>query len=97
MKISHQQIEQIQRIYGAQQRRQPSEATDAAAQRMDKVELSAESRVFEAARKKVDETPDVRHDLVERIKAQRAAGEYNVESREVARKMLARLIADSVE
>lgn len=96
MKISSQQIEQIQRIYGAQQRRKPGAASAPDFRQVDKVELSTEGRLFETARKIVDATPEVRQHLVDRIKAERAAGTYNVDSRQIARQIVARIIADSV-
>lgn len=93
MKISNKQLEQIQRLYGAQQRREQS-AANRSVQRPDKVELSEESRTIEAARRAIESTPEVRQELVDRIKDAVDRGAYEVDSREVARKMIARIFAD---
>lgn len=97
MKISNKQIEQIQRLYGAQQRRRETTVAGQSVQRADKVELSAESRAIEGARRAIAAAPEVRQEIVDRLKGMLARGEYDVDSREVARKMLARILADRME
>ena len=63
--------------------------------RADKVELSRESREVQAVTKVIAETPDVRADVVGAAsKPQLDAGEYRISGRDVARKMLARSLAD---
>lgn len=65
-----------------------------AAQRPDKVELSRESREVQAAYKAIADAPDIRADVVADVKARLDAGQYRVSGRDVARKMLARSLAD---
>lgn len=94
MKISNNPIEQIHRLYENQQRRRQTGAADGTGRRADQVELSAESRIIEAARRAMDATPEVRQELVDRLKDALARGDYDVDSRDVARKMLAYLLTD---
>lgn len=54
----------------------------------DKFEISSAGRTFQAAKKAVEQTPEVREDKVNAIKEQLAAGTYNVSSAEVAGKIV---------
>lgn len=96
MKISHSQFEQVAKLFAANMRTQRVDKTGSAGavQRPDKVELSRESREVQAAYKALAATPDVRTELIAEIKAKMDAGQYNVTGREVARKVLARALAD---
>lgn len=96
MKISHRQSEQVAKLFAAQLRTKPVDKSAGimSGRRADKVELSRESREVQAVTKVIAETPDVRADVVARIKAQLDAGEYRISGRDVARKMLARSLAD---
>lgn len=96
MKISHRQAEQVARLFAAQMRTKPAERSGgvAGSQRPDKVELSRESREVQAANKAIAEAPDIRADVVERVKVQLDAGQYRVSGRDVAQKLLARSLAD---
>src|SRR5690606_4619495 len=96
VKISNRQVEQAAKLYAAQLRTRPVGKAGGAGslRRPDQVELSRESREVQAAFKAIAETPDVRADLVARLKAEIEAGTYHVTGREVARKMLARSLAD---
>ena len=97
MKISNNPMEQIHRLYESQQRRRQVAAAGGAGRAADKVELSAESRAIEAAERAIEAAPEVRHELVNRIKDALAKGEYDVKGRDVAQKMLARLLFDGTE
>lgn len=96
LKISHTQAEQVAKLFAAQLRTKPADKSAGAntVRRPDKVELSQESREVQSANKAMAETPDVRSEVLARIKAQLATGEYRVSGREVAKKMLARSLAD---
>lgn len=98
MKISNNPLKQIHRLYESQQRRRAAAGAGASGQAPDKVELSTESRAIEAAQRAIEAAPEVRMELVNRLKDALARGEYDVDSREVARKVLANLLAvDSEE
>lgn len=60
----------------------------AAAQKTDKLELTASKRQFEVAMKAVRDVPEVRMEKVEAIKRQIEAGTYKVDSKAVAEKIL---------
>jgi len=96
VKISNSQFEQVAKLFAANMRMQRAEKAGGpgAVQRPDKVDLSRESREVQAAYKAIAAAPDVRAELVAEIKARIEAGHYNIPGREVARKMLARALAD---
>lgn len=54
----------------------------------DRVELSSDAALAQAAVKAIDETPDVRADLVERMKKALAAGEVGKDAQALADKMI---------
>ncbi len=54
----------------------------------DKLEFSSTAKSYQTARAAVAEASDVRMDKVARIKAQMAAGTYNISSEAVADKIL---------
>lgn len=96
MKISHNQFEQVAKLFAANMRAQRVDKASGvgAAPRADKVELSRESRDVQAAYAAVAAAPEVREKLVAELKAKIDAGQYDVPGREVARKMLARAFVD---
>lgn len=67
---------------------QQSAPVSAAGNGSDRVTLSREAQEAARLRTKLQATPEVRMDLVERIKAEVEAGTYNVEPRAVAEKLL---------
>lgn len=69
----------------------PSQAPVPAA---DEVTLSSQSRSANALRVQLKSAPEIRLDLVARIKAQVEAGEYNVEPRAVAERILRSRVLD---
>lgn len=91
MKISNRNVDPVHRLYENQQRHRQN-AADAAGRTADKVELSAESRTIEAARRSIEAAPEVRHDKVESLKGALARGQYEVDARAVARKMIADML-----
>ena len=69
-------------------------ASDNKAESTDTVALSAGSREVQKMRQIIDETPSVRADRVETLRRQIENGEYQVDSRDIADKMLASFMAD---
>lgn len=97
MKISGAQINQVMRVYKAQ-RAYKTESVGAqnAPDRKDGVQLSFESSDIEKVKQVVANLPDIRDDLVAPISAKVSSGEYRVDPKEVADKILGRLIADRI-
>lgn len=62
-----------------------------AAPQGDYVTLSARSRELAIAQRHLSEVPDVREELVQRLRAEVAAGTYRPSSQQVAARMLAEL------
>ena len=96
--ISDKQVHQVAKLFAAQMRVRPAgkPAAPETPWRPDSVELSRESREVQAARQAVQAAPEVRTELVARIRAELEAGTYQVSGRDVARKMLARALADQL-
>ncbi len=61
----------------------------------DKVELSASSLDVQKMKEIIQDTPEVRTDKVQALKAQIERGEYEVDSYQVADKMLMGFLAES--
>lgn len=57
----------------------------------DKVEFSQNARQFKTLLQEANNTPDVRMDRVEALRAQIGAGTYKVDSRAVAEKLIENL------
>ncbi len=93
MKIN--QMQQISEIYGATSTRKISpQGTKASAK--DKLEISATAKHFQTALKAAKDSPDIRTEKVEKIKAQIESGTYNVSAEEVAKKMMAEIFNHSI-
>lgn len=93
MKIN--QIQQISELYGATStRKMPSKNTKVGAK--DKLEISETAKHFQTALKAAKESPDIRTEKVDKIKAQIESGTYNVSSEEVAKKMMATFFNHSI-
>lgn len=60
----------------------------------DRVELSSSSMDVRKIQEVLQETPEVRLDKVQELKEKIAGGEYHVDSRELADKMLTSLFSD---
>ena len=93
MKIN--QIQQISEIYGATSTRKISpKGTKTGAK--DKLEISTTAKYFQTALKAAKDSPDIRTEKVEKIKAQIESGTYNVSAEEVAKKMMAEFFNHSI-
>ena len=62
--------------------------TEAVAMGTDRLELSGAARLFDTALSAIKETPEIRMDRVEAIRAQITAGTYSINTSVIAQKML---------
>jgi len=69
----------------------PSERMSRAEERTDMVTLSSQAKDFSAAKKALVNTPDIRADKVQSLKARIDSGTYNVTGMDVANKLFAQL------
>lgn len=100
MIISSNQISSVVKAYTSQKTAvRASGATPAAPRRGkdDAVELSPQARELARAYQALRDTPEVRQDLVQRLAAQVADGIYHVPAQDIAAKIIARRVADTVE
>ena len=58
----------------------------------DRVELSPGAELFALAKKTIDDSPEVRQDVVDRMKAALAAGEIGQDAEHIADKMIDHLL-----
>ncbi|MDP2799288.1 MAG: flagellar biosynthesis anti-sigma factor FlgM [Deltaproteobacteria bacterium] len=87
----------VQNNQAAQEPRQVEREKQAAAeqsQATDKVELSAASRDIQKIQEVLKNTPDVRAEKVQELKSKIESGQYRVDAREIANKMVSNLIQD---
>ena len=63
-----------------------------AAQETDRVQVSESATLAASARRAADETPDIRYDLVERMRAKLAAGEVGTDAERLADRMIDHLL-----
>lgn len=86
MKIN--QVSQIAEIYGATSSRKAANK-EIKTDKKDKLEISETARYFQIALKAAKDSPDIRSEKVDRIKAEIEAGTYKVSAEDVAKKMMA--------
>lgn len=77
---------QVSQIYGANGKMKASTATKT--NRTDKVEISNFGRELQIAKQSVQNSPDVREDVVAKFKAQVDAGTYDVDGATFADKLM---------
>lgn len=58
----------------------------------DRVQVSGDAALAASARRLADETPDIRHDLVERMRAKLAAGEVGTDAERLADSIIDHLL-----
>lgn len=100
MMISRTQIGQILKVYRTQGLVQPSKQAgdlSGAAPVKDDVSLSFSQDDLKKVKELVDKLPDVRLEKVESIAREVQSGTYKVDAREVADKMMGRLLADRLK
>ena len=88
MKISN-----MTRTYEVQRHDRPaaSERVSRAEERTDMVTLSSKAKDYSTVKKALVNTPDIRAEKVQSLKAQIDAGTYNVTGMDVANKLFAQL------
>ncbi len=96
MKISPQQVQLITKLYRDQRQaglRPPREDSRTSA---DKVTISRTSQEIQAAMARLADMPEVRECKVAELRAAIEGGTYQVSSREVAEKLLERILVDEI-
>ena len=78
------------------QRMAPQQSTQIAGAAADTVSLSSRSRDIARVAEQVKETPEVRQDLVARMKTAVDAGNYRVDSQDLATKMIKEMLMESL-
>lgn len=102
MIISNQQIQAILRLYGVTKAQvSEGERTNGSTQEVrkgakDRAELSEEAQLFQRAREAALQAPEVREELIERIRKELESGSYNVQPEDVAEKILRRFFINRI-
>ncbi len=98
MIISGKQIQSIMKVYTDQNKvAQNAKAADVSpASKKDEVILSTQAQEFGQIYQAIKALPDVREDKVRELSEKIAQGNYSVDAKEVAEKMLGRLMADRI-
>lgn len=89
MKITGNQVNSVSQVYLGTVKKTKAAASADAAQPQDRVELSRDAIVIDAARKAIADTPAIREDKVEALRQQIQNGTYQVPSEQIADKILA--------
>lgn len=94
--ISGKQIQSIMKVYTDQNKVAKSDKTQSAsaAGKKDEVILSTQAQEFGQIYQAIKAMPEVRAEKVNQLAEQIAQGTYSVDAKEVAEKMLGRLMAD---
>jgi flagellar biosynthesis anti-sigma factor FlgM len=97
MIISNQQVNSIIKAYDVttNQKNRTVKPTESV-RRGDPLLLSPEARTRQLIQSNIAQTPDVRNDLVTKIKDAIDKGEYQVASEQVAHRMLVRSLVDRI-
>ena len=98
MRISNEQIQQILQTQGVKPKNGPAGASRVeGAQAADAAQFSLTSQEVTKALGVIAKQPALRADRVEALKAQIAAGTYQVSGQDVARAILSRNLADDLQ
>lgn len=89
-----QYVQNNQATQVAQQAEREKQAASEQSQAADKVEFSAASRDIQKIQEVLKNTPDVRAEKVQELKSKIESGQYRVDAREIANKMVSSLIQD---
>lgn len=98
MIISSKQVQSILKVYSenkAAKSASPDKTTSV--QRRDEVVLSSVAKEFGPMLQALKNMPDVREDKVKEISAKMQSGNYTIDGREVADKMIGRAMADKLD
>lgn len=92
MKITNSNIRKALGAYKKQEVKENNskKAESSRLKRKDEFEISNEGKKFQAIMKKLKDTPDVRQQKIDELKARINSGSYKVDSDEIAKKMLSR-------
>ncbi len=97
MIISSQQVQSVIKAYGLSgTRKNLPEENKTAVSRKDSLEISREAKELSTIRQIIDKTPEVRLEKVAAIKEAIANGTYQVDSSEVAHRMIVRSLVDRI-
>jgi len=96
--ISSSQIQNIMKIYADQNKVTKSAKPQGSglAPKTDEVILSTQAQEFSQIYKALKAMPDVRNDKVKEFSDRIAQGDYSVEAKDVAEKMVGRIMADQM-
>lgn len=95
MRISDKQVNQVLKAYADQVRRhQENKAAQQVDDKGHEIKLSAASQEFMATMQALKNTPEVDEERVQALRQQIEAGTYQLDSQQIARKMLSRSLVD---
>lgn len=96
MLISTNQIQNVLKVYGQQNKVKQTAKTEQAKPTMgkDQMTLSEESKVIQTVKAHLNSVPDIRQDKVDELQKAVKTGTYHVSGKEIAEKMLGRVIVD---
>jgi negative regulator of flagellin synthesis FlgM len=98
MIISGKQIQNILKAYGDSKPIKNTKAEKTGtAQQKDEVVLSTQAQEFAHILQKIKNMPDVREEKVQELTQRIQSGEYHIEAKEVADKMIGRVLADKIQ
>ena len=95
MRINDYRAAQIAQTYGPQESSESGGKAKRAGARTDGTTLSSAAQELLKARRAVQDAPEVRADLVAELRRQIQAGTYEVDAREIARRVLPALDLDA--
>lgn len=97
MIISSSQIQSIIKVYGENKTAKSGKAQGCGVvSKNDEVILSSQAQEFGQIYQAIKSLPDVRQDKVQDISSRISQGNYSVEAKDVAEKMLGRIMADNL-
>jgi len=102
MIISSAQIHNILKAYGKQpigkngDSRVDGNSSVAKSGEIDRMLMSSEAKVFQAAKQAINKAPEIRSEIVESLKEAVRTGTYSVSDGEIAEKLLGRSIVDII-
>jgi negative regulator of flagellin synthesis FlgM len=95
MIISGKQIQDALKVYADQnQKAKPAARSQQSVSKRDEVVLSPKAQEFSQLLQKLKSMPEVREEKVAELTARIEAGEYAVDAKDIAEKMLGRTLAD---
>ena len=96
MKISPQQVQLISRLYQEQRQQGPKRTGPKGQGGRDKVTIYQVSQDIQAAMAKLETLPEIREEKIAELRAAIEQGTYEVSARDVAEKILDRLLVDEM-